>query len=76
MPVVTIPALVKLTRLRVRREAAGLTQDQLAELVGISRQSLGKLERGDTEPRPSTIVRLARALGCEPKDLMAPGTLD
>ena len=67
----TLKPVVKLTRLRAIRERKALTQDELADLAGVSRQTVVKIERG-LEPRPPTIRKLARALGVEPADLMEP----
>jgi len=61
--------VVKLTRLRAVRERKALTQDELAELAGVSRQTVVKIE-GGLEPRPPTIRKLAKALGVEPSGLM------
>jgi transcriptional regulator with XRE-family HTH domain len=59
----------KLAAWRVRR---GLTQDELAELAGISRSKLIRLERGvaRTDMRVEDMAQLAIALGCEPADLI------
>jgi XRE family transcriptional regulator, fatty acid utilization regulator len=64
--------LVKLTRLKRRRLEKGWTLDQLAEESGLSATTLGFLERGVRQPRPSNITRLAEALGCQPGELMSP----
>ncbi len=50
-------------RLRQLREAAGLTQPQLAERAGMNRFGIAKLEQGVREPTWSTVQALARALG-------------
>ncbi len=51
-------------RLRQLREAAGLTQEALAEQAGLSLNAIGALERGDRRhPYPRTIHVLAVALG-------------
>jgi transcriptional regulator with XRE-family HTH domain len=50
-------------RLRELREAAGLTQRQLAEQAGLHLQGVVKLERGEREPAWSTLLALAKALG-------------
>jgi transcriptional regulator with XRE-family HTH domain len=54
-------------RLRELREAAGLTQVQLAERAGLHPQGVVKLERGEREPAWSTVVALCAALSvsCE-----------
>jgi predicted ATPase/DNA-binding XRE family transcriptional regulator len=51
-------------RLRQLREAAGLTQEELAERAGLSRKAISVLERGDRKrPYPHTVRSLADALG-------------
>lgn len=70
-----IPAVVKLTRLRRRRIEAALTQQQLADRAGISRNALVRLEALRSQPRPPTLRRLADALGTSPADLMEPEDL-
>lgn len=67
----TLTTVVKLTRLRATRERTALTQDELATLAGVSRQTVVKIE-GGLEPRPPTIRKLAKALGVQPADLMDP----
>jgi transcriptional regulator with XRE-family HTH domain len=50
--------------LRSHRASAGLTQEQLAELAGLSRRGIADLERGARRsPYASTVDRLATALG-------------
>jgi transcriptional regulator with XRE-family HTH domain len=67
----TLAAVIRLTRLRAIRERKALTQDELAQLAGVSRQTVIKIE-GGLEPRPPTIRKLATALGVEPQALMEP----
>jgi Zn-dependent peptidase ImmA (M78 family)/DNA-binding XRE family transcriptional regulator len=55
------------TRLRLER---GLSQGQLADRLGISRLSLGKIERGLVTPRTKTLEALARALGAPVAELV------
>lgn len=45
------------------RTRLGLSQEKLAEQVGVSRQAVGKWELGDTMPDTDKLVPLARALG-------------
>jgi transcriptional regulator with XRE-family HTH domain len=47
------------------RRAAGLTQEGLAERVGTEFNRIGELERGATDARFSTLVRVARGLDVE-----------
>ena len=49
-------------RLRELREARGLTQGQLAELVGVSRKTINTVENGIYVPSTVIALKLARAL--------------
>lgn len=52
------------TRLRRFREAAGLTQEELASRAGLSAKAISSLERGARRrPYPHTVRSLAEALG-------------
>lgn len=57
-------------RLRRGRRALGLTQHQLGERAGISGSQVYRLEAAEREPRLSTLVALARALGKDPGELV------
>jgi len=50
-------------KLRKRREARGLTQDQLAKKVGTTRVSINKWENGVSTPLPIYRERLNRMFG-------------
>lgn len=65
-------AVPRLTRLREVRESRFLTQGELAERSGVSRQTINRIEQGDIEPRFRTIRQLARALDVEPAELVGP----
>jgi transcriptional regulator with XRE-family HTH domain len=56
--------------LRRCRRNRGLSQQRLAFDCRLHRTEVSLLERGDRNPRLSTIVRLARALGVAPADLL------
>src|SRR5947208_15704594 len=60
------------TLLRRARLAAGLTQEELAERAGLSRRSLGDMERGVVHtPRKDTVTLLTAALALDPQDRAA-----
>ena len=50
-------------RLQQVRRAAGLSQEQLAELVGMSRQAVSKWERAESSPDTDNLLALARLYG-------------
>ena len=49
---------------RWAREAAGLTQAQLAEMLGVSTSLICQIETNARNATPVMISRLARVLGC------------
>jgi transcriptional regulator with XRE-family HTH domain len=50
-------------RLRAARESAGLTLDQTAELSGLSKAHLSRLESAERQPSIAALLTLADALG-------------
>src|SRR5215204_504068 len=62
-----------LAQLRAVRERYPLTQGELAEKAGLTRGTIGALERGTAQARPSTARRLAQALGVAPAELVGGG---
>ncbi|WP_316213956.1 XRE family transcriptional regulator [Bradyrhizobium sp. SZCCHNR2032] len=50
-------------KLRDARKVARLTQGELGEKVGVTRQAVSAYERGDKSPEPATFQRLAETLG-------------
>ena len=53
------------------REAAGHTQEGLADLAELHRTAVGQLERGERIPRADTVVKLCGALRVGPEVLLA-----
>lgn len=51
------------SRLRAARLRRGMSQDMLAERVGVSRQTVSKLEAGDPSISLATTLRMLAALG-------------
>ena len=52
-------------QIRNRREEFGVSQQQLAEAVGVSQQAIAKIEAPDANVRLETLERVAAALGLE-----------
>jgi tetratricopeptide (TPR) repeat protein/transcriptional regulator with XRE-family HTH domain len=60
-----------------RRKAVGLTQEQLAERLGVERTTVARWERGETQPLPWLRPRLAEELGVSAdriEELLAAGS--
>jgi len=55
---------------RDARIARGLAQEVLAELAGIERSHMGKIERGEHMPTLALILKTAKALGCSAAELL------
>jgi len=49
--------------IRAWREHTGMTQEELADRMGVSQAAVAKLERPDAKPRRTTLARVATALG-------------
>jgi DNA-binding XRE family transcriptional regulator/predicted RNase H-like HicB family nuclease len=58
------PRLAIKIALRLARQAANLTQAQLAKRAGVSQQQIAKLEDPDSNPTLETLEKAARALDC------------
>lgn len=50
------------SRLADRRRAMGLSQEKFAEVLGVDRSTVGRWERGDTEPQPEIRPHIASTL--------------
>lgn len=56
-------------RVRSRRREVGLTQQELAARVGVSRQTIISMETGDYAPSVYLALRIARELAVTVEDL-------
>ncbi len=54
---------------RIRRRARSLTQQELAESVGVSRQTVISMETGDYAPSVYLALRIARVLDTTVEEL-------
>ena len=57
-------------KLKTARLAAGLTQVQLAEKVGVQQRDISRWENGLREPGVLIVKKMAQALGCSMDDLV------
>ena len=70
MPLRVVPPSVALSLNEIRNKR-GLTQEDLAELVGVRRSTISAIECGDRRPSMSVLMSLAGALGMTLDDLSA-----
>ena len=56
-------------RLKERRGEIGITQLQLAEMVGVSRKTVNTVENGVFTPSATLAIKLAAALGLSVEQL-------
>lgn len=54
----------------VYRKRAGMSQEDLAERLHVSRQTISKWETGQSAPDPETVVQLARLFGITTDQLL------
>lgn len=59
-----------LNSLKKIREVAKMTQAELAEKIGVSRQSIVRYENGNCEPRASELSKMAEVLNCSVDELL------
>ena len=59
--------------IKQRREELKLSQEYLAEQIGVSRQAVSKWEKGQSEPTAGNLVQLAQVLEISLTDLVDPG---
>ena len=62
---------VQTSNLKHVRKAAGLTQAQLAQFTGVSRQTIIATERGDYAPSVYLALRIARSLETSVEEIFA-----
>lgn len=56
--------------LKKHRTDRGMTQEFVAQALGISRQAVSKWENGTSEPTTTNLIALAKLFGVEPEDLL------
>ena len=59
-------------RIRELRKLRGLSQEELARIVGVERSTVSKWETGEAKPRADLFVKLAKTLHCKVDDLFLP----
>lgn len=56
--------------LKKLREKQGLTQEQLAKIIGVKRTTVTLWELGINKPRTDTLFKISSALKCPVVDLL------
>lgn len=56
-------------KFKAAREAANMTQEELADAVGTSKSYIWQIETGRREPRVTFAMKLAAALGVAVEDM-------
>ncbi|WDD36705.1 substrate-binding domain-containing protein (plasmid) [Nostoc sp. UHCC 0926] len=62
--------------LKAIRNRLGMSQQELANIAGVTRQTIGAVETGQCAPSVTISLRLAKALGCQVEDLFWLGEED
>lgn len=60
---------MKNLKLKAARALKDLSQDQLASAVGVSRQTINAIEKGDYNPSINLCIAICKALGVTLNDL-------
>ena len=50
--------------MKEKRQTLGLSQAELAEKVGVTRQTVNMVESGEYNPTLALCIKICRALGC------------
>lgn len=64
-----------MNEIQMRREKIGLTQDQLAEKLGVDRSTVAKWETGKSHPRIFLLPKISVILGCTVDELLENGVM-
>ena len=55
--------------MKLARQKKGLSQQALADILGVSRQTINAVEKGDYNPTIRLCIGICRVLGCTLDDL-------
>ena len=56
--------------IRAHRTQRGMTQEYVAEQLGVSRQAVSKWEMGQSDPSTANLLALAKLFGISPAQLL------
>ena len=52
------------------RKSAGISQEKLADMLGVSRQAVSKWETGETQPEMANLLAICKILNITPNELL------
>ena len=58
------------------RKATGISQEKLAEMLGVSRQAVSKWETGETQPEMANLLAICKILKVTPDELLGYESID
>jgi len=64
-----MPEVALINKVKARRVLAELTQEDLAQRVGVTRQTVLAIEKGNYAPSVVLAIRLAKILNCTVEEL-------
>jgi DNA-binding XRE family transcriptional regulator len=70
--VIAIIELMKKKTLKQLRNAAAMTQDEAAEELGVSHDTISRWESGITQPNAPQILDICRVYSCKFDDIIWP----
>ncbi|MDR2206371.1 MAG: helix-turn-helix domain-containing protein [Flavobacteriaceae bacterium] len=62
-------------RIRILRENKGMSQEKMAEKIGLSKSAYGRIETGETNNWVHLIDKICQELSTTPEELFAPDSL-
>lgn len=55
---------------RAKRKAMEMSQEELADMAGIDRSHMGRIERGERNVSLLNMIRIAKAISCKPSEIL------
>lgn len=52
------------------RKSAGISQEKLADMLGVSRQAVSKWETGETQPEMANLLAICKIFNITPNELL------
>lgn len=56
-------------KIKQRREAAGMSQKELAAMIGVDASTISLWENSVTSPKMGNLIKMAEIFKCKPGDL-------